>query len=818
MFVLAPSLVASPNETLTSTNEANISLPASFVEETLRVAVYVEHNTTLPAYATGGIYTNYSGNVISFLQGEGYAVTSVTTQDILDHKLLAANYDAFVLPNQLPKDDIVDLVKDYWLAGGGILSFEGSIGYCFYAGMIDESLEGGFELTPPASPGYWAYADAVAAITVMERHPVTQAYEVDIEFLISAVNTTIINGVNLPAIVGSKMTNLIGWNESTYIPIVATFEDPDKGGKIVQIPGNCSFIPVWERPIITDAIDWLAPKPKARVAFDFSHIPYYGVDDWDTSVSFAPRYNYWRDFLVNHSFTADKLYPTGSNLTAADIAPYDVLIVATPSLNYSLSEISLYRNWVSEGNGLFYIGDWQTINYEGQTRFNELMDPWGLGIDLDGTNAGTFTTTDFNDHPTLEQVTTVSITGGDFLTVSGDAFPIVNQSTDVIIAGSEPGLGRVIACGDINIFDHNHYDDEDNLQFGINLINWLSSARADVLFYIDNNDIENPYDAPAVNALNELGIPFYLTFKEYYMNLSLHSQQWSLVILDSAWPGIHPYLDDFSSYIDAGGELIISWHMLNVYQSEPFYSKVGIGFSADFPDEQPVHIWNPSHGIFNYPNNYGALNFTPGYDIGDEGDLMTVYSNATAIAGLTETSQPGNATIALGFGGQVLWNSYLIDQLTGDLDDSTYADNFELWMNEIAFMYYDRPTINHPDDVTYMETETGNEITWTPVADAGASEYVIRINGTSQGVTHWSGGAITINVDGVNASITNYQLTVFDRLGYSTSDLVILNVTEYVDPTTTGTGVPIDPMLLIIIGVGAIVVIVIIIIVMKKKK
>ena len=190
--------------------------------------------------------------------------------------------------------------------------------------------------------------------------------------------------------------------------------------------------------------------------------------------------------------------------------------------------------------------------------------------------------------------------------------------------------------------------------------------------------------------------------------------------------------------------------------------------------------------------------------------------------GYTETNQPGNASTVLGFGGHVLFNAYLIDQLYGDLDDSTYSDAFELWENQITFMYYDRPTIDHPDDVTYMETEVGNEITWLPVADAGPWEYVVRENGSIVESGRWNGGAITINVDGVNASLTDYQLTVFDRLGYSVSDLVVLNVTEYIEPepTTSGTGggAPLDPTLLVIIGAVGVVVVIIIIIVMKKKK
>ncbi|MGY5874019.1 MAG: hypothetical protein RTV72_17355, partial [Candidatus Thorarchaeota archaeon] len=83
MFALVPTLVASPNNTLVSQEKVDTSLPAQFVEETLRVAVYAESNTTLPAYATGGVYTANYQNVIDLLEAAGYAVTAISTQDIL---------------------------------------------------------------------------------------------------------------------------------------------------------------------------------------------------------------------------------------------------------------------------------------------------------------------------------------------------------------------------------------------------------------------------------------------------------------------------------------------------------------------------------------------------------------------------------------------------------------------------------------------------------------------------------------------------------------------------------------------------------------
>ncbi len=823
MFVLAPSLIASPNnstEVLTNQALVESNLPAQFVEETLRVAVYAEDNISLPAYATGGVYTADYQNVIDILVSAGYDVTALSTQDILDRKLKITDYDAFVLPNQLPRESIIYHVKDYWIGGGGILCFDAAVGYLFYAGIIDPSYEGEFNLYPMDSEGDWTYSacplvgDPYDGIYLNQRNPVTKSLEEDTIYPYTG-NQTLLGGFNLLPLLGEKYLELGYYYDEPTWTSIAGFDNPDRGGRMVYLTGNCSSFETWMEPVIVDAVDWITPRPKGRILYDLTHGAYYGVDSWDSSfVQSSTTQTVMRDLLVNRSYTFDKLYPP-STLTAANLEGYDILIVCDPNVNFTASEVTAVTNWVNAGGSILGIADHTLSNNQ---NMNYLLSNMDIGVNHSATGLNALVPS--GEHITHEGCSNMGCLAPGAVGTAGSAFSIWEDTVGVpVIGGDQHGNGRIILIADGAVMRDGRIEFFDNAQALINFANWLSAAKGEVLFYVENYDLINPYMAPAVDALNDLGIPFYITYTESYMNLSLYSQDWSLVILDSAWPGIYPYFDDFSAYLDTGGEMIVSWHMMNVYQTNPLYSKVGFEYSENYPDSQPFYIWTPNHGIFNYPCDYGALNFTQGYDIGEEGDLMTVYDNATALAGLTESNQPGNATIVLGLNGHVLWNGYLIDQLTGDVDDSTYSDAQELWENEIGFMYYDRPVIDHPDDVTYMETETGNEITWMPVADAGSWEYIVRENGSIIESGRWYGGSISINVDGVNASLTDYELTVYDRLGYSASDLVVLNVTEYVAPTTPGGGgAPLDPTLLLIIGAAGVVIVIIVIILMKKKK
>ena len=538
MFALAPSLVTNSNELNTNNVVVDTALPANFVEERLRVAVYVEDNTTLPFYASGGVITNNYETVIQLLESEGYDVTPMFTQDIMDHKLMAANFDAFVLVDQLPKDDIVDQVKDYWLAGGGILSFDISLGFLYYHGMIVPADTGNFGLLNVDSSAHWGY-EVVSNFTVGARHSTAKDYQPSDTIIILA-NTTIhdvsyFDNSNPGDFVELLLSNNDPFQDSVGFALDNTAR---QGGRIVQLPGNCSTIPAWQESIIFDSIDWLAPRPKARVAIDYTHVPFYGVDAWDGNVSAAENYYTWRDTVVNHSSTFDKLYPTGEELTADDLAPFDVLVINLPGINYTAAEITVIHDWVQDGGGLFILGENPAFTTQNQ-RIENIIE--GLGITFYAAGPAipaSSVTTEFENHPIIEGVGSVVIASGSYLNVTAPAYPIVYfGEPNVAVAGRDYGEGRIIVVGDINGFAHSYIDNEDNYQFSINIINWLSSGPAKVLVFADSHTIDHPnfvpLNGPVAQALNDLEIPYYLTWEIDYFNMSLFLEEWDMVIFDN---------------------------------------------------------------------------------------------------------------------------------------------------------------------------------------------------------------------------------------------------------------------------------------------
>ncbi|MHA2212727.1 MAG: hypothetical protein ACXAEN_02910 [Candidatus Thorarchaeota archaeon] len=544
--------------------------------------------------------------------------------------------------------------------------------------------------------------------------------------------------------------------------------------------GNCSPIPTEFESIITDSIDWLCPKPKARILYDLSHYAHFGVDPWDDTL-FSTIYSEMRNSLVNRSYTFDKLHgsPSG-NLTAQNLAPYDVLILCESANDFTSSEISVVTNWVSQGGSLLVFND-AAFQPNDQKYMNNITLPFGMW--LNDTYSGGDQLLSFTSlHPIGEGVSGVQMYTVGGINRTGSSYVVLDDgSGNVMVAANEFGSGRVLLLADRRFLTDLYIVNSENSQFSVNAMNWLSSADATVLVYVRNlhASLVNPYAAPVVEAINDLGLSFHLTFEDVYLNLSLYRQTWDLVIMDADWPFGAGYLDDLSWYLDIGGKVIFSYHMVHSIPSNPMWSKIGFGYAANMPNFVPIHIWDAGHGIFNIPNDYGALNFTPTIDYGDEGDLLIVFSNATALAGYNQTEMAGNATIVLGFGGQVLYNGYLIDQFYGDIDDSTYADNFELWENEIAYML--RPTIGAPSDVVVELGSTGESITWNPTSDR-PFEFTITRDSVEIASTSWDGGPITVLLDGYAVGTYDFVVTVFDTAGQYASDSATANVEDTTPP------------------------------------
>jgi len=678
-----------------SSNETELDqLKTSRIDkDDIKIAIYSEPNTTQPSYSGFSSLTNNYTGLTTLFSNNGYDYTELTTNDIYNHKLSTADFDVFIMVDNLPRENITNFVKEYWLGGGSILSFDSALSYLMYAGILIPESEGDENYNT-----YWNYGYTSLTQNISIRHPATKTYQVGDQYTLTKISNAQVIWSSLTGTSFeddlTKLSNIPSHNNrATGIAL----EPTQKGGKVIQLPGTVEEIDTTFEDLILDSIQWLCPTPKARILFDLAHEPWQGVDTWDTPSPYPGRLYVFRDNLVNRSYLFDKHW--SGNLTDPVLSKYDILIIAASRVNYTSSEIASIHNWVNNGGNLFCLGVWNSGGSftEIFEVINDIVEDFDINI-APGVSGDS--TTDFEfDHPITEGVSSLdtSYSSPGFVNYTETAEPLIGDSSvDVMAVAKESGKGRVVLSAYVFFLRYSIINNADNLQFGINIINWLSVSEDDVLVFTYDYTSPNFYQTPVAKALNELDIRFYLTLDDEYLNLSLALYTWDLVIIDHPAGGLSTdILSYIKAYVDKGGKLIMSCYNVDNYPNIGLWSTLGFKYSADMPDSSPIYVWKSGHPLFNEPFVYGANNFTPYYDYFDEGDLLEVYPNATALAGFTETTQAGNATIVLRNDGKTLYNGYLIDQFTGDIDDSTYEDSLELWIAEIyLIMNYESLTGN----------------------------------------------------------------------------------------------------------------------------
>ena len=656
---------------------------SQIIPRTVRVAIYNEPNVTNPGYTSANVLTNNYTAIKTLLENAGHQVTELTHTDISEHKLLTADFDIFLIADNVPRENITNLVKEFWLGGGSVLSFDSALAYLCYAGIIVPESEG-----DDGRSTYWDYV-SLTVNNITLRHPISQSYNVNDTFTVPSIFTwatldwVALQGSSVSSDF-SKIATTIGNSDDATI---VTYDPTTGGGKVIHIVTNYGLN---LNDLLLDAIDWLCPRPKGRIVYDLSHNPRLGVDDWDDLSAYPGYYEDFRNSLVSRHYTFDKLYPTSTgNLTLARLNEYDLLVVVSPDSNITTAEATIVSNWISNGGSLLAIGDNPLFSDFAVTnqRINMLLVDYDLELNITFGVGGTFSLSPVS-HPTIEGCSAIQMGTRGTINITGDAHSLWELGGNIYNAYQDTGNGRIILSADMNWLTDSGIGDLNNRQFGVNMVNWLTSDDSEVLLYVDEIDSSNFYLTPVSNALNELGLDFYLTFDEDYLNLSINLYDWKLVIIDNPWHLIaDSVLTTVNNFVKGGDRLIMSTYIVSFSSTHPLWARLGFAYNQAQPGSSSLYIWESTHPIFNLPIDYGAARFDPVRDYGDEGDLLMVYPNATSLGGYTVSETENNTNIVLANGGKSLFNGYLIDQFTGDLDDSTYADNFELWINEISFMW-----------------------------------------------------------------------------------------------------------------------------------
>ncbi len=194
--------------------------------------------------------------------------------------------------------------------------------------------------------------------------------------------------------------------------------------------------------------------------------------------------------------------------------------------------------------------------------------------------------------------------------------------------------------------------------------------------------------------------------------------------------------------------------------------------------------WNSGDGVFlsYFSDNNMLVNNTISWNrrgvicLSDTSDNL-VYLNILAYNVERNALDDGNGNLWNTTGRGNYWSDYSgvgVYHVWGDAPSIDYHPS--VYVDTI------QPTINHPDDVEYIEGTTGHTITWSP-SDLNPSHYVVYRNGTQVVSEDWDGNPIPIDIDGLDKGVYNYTIMVYDVSDNQVKDEVIITVFDATPPT-----------------------------------
>jgi len=230
----------------------------------LKVAIL--DSTATPAYAAGVDHNDFA-SIYNGLISIGVDAINITNADILAGIL--ETVEVLVLVDNWPSDTASLIVKDWALSGGGILSFDGSIAFLNWAGII-----------PPEADGtngvitYWNYLSPDEGIVVNDGHPVMNGYNYGDNVSGAEYDSRYYSDAIMTSSAGPYYTPLVKENLGSNYDLVVALDAP-YCGRVVHIWDQYHWNTASNQQMILNGINWIREK--------FADVPEtMGINEIDT--------------------------------------------------------------------------------------------------------------------------------------------------------------------------------------------------------------------------------------------------------------------------------------------------------------------------------------------------------------------------------------------------------------------------------------------------------------------------------------------------------------------------------------------------------
>ncbi len=177
----------------------------------------------------------------------------------------------------------------------------------------------------------------------------------------------------------------------------------------------------------------------------------------------------------------------------------------------------------------------------------------------------------------------------------------------------------------------------------------------DVLVY-DVNSVEHVAETAALQG----GFDVTVAVSPIGFVSELDSGDWDLVAVDLPSNGMTPLVEAaLEEYVADEGRVVFSFWNLDEFVG--LQALFDVAVATDYTTPLDIHMWIPTHPIFNRPNSVPTTVPSFGDPWGDDGDRLVVGSGGVALAGFAGTAVVTEVAVVLGNDGHTIVNGFVYD-------------------------------------------------------------------------------------------------------------------------------------------------------------
>ncbi len=247
-------LISKDNEianNIEQVKNVNSGAEISLVNDYSLCNIAVLDSEVRPNYFTGGTSNNFE-EIVTGLSALSFNAFPLSNYDIENGALIDSQVDILVMIDNVPSLSASAVARDWCKAGGNILTFDSSMCFLCWAGILPPEAEG-----TNGNGEYWTYDSSVTGVCVDANHPIMEGYDYGDTVSGNSGDTQLFSSYFLSSSIGSYYHPLVKEHLTSDFDLIVALESPFSG-KTVHIWDHRHWSTTENHRLIENAIKWLS--------------------------------------------------------------------------------------------------------------------------------------------------------------------------------------------------------------------------------------------------------------------------------------------------------------------------------------------------------------------------------------------------------------------------------------------------------------------------------------------------------------------------------------------------------------------------------